>query len=96
MTTVSQLRTWCTDHGYQAIHPVTKITPNGTFHMDFMTQVKIALVLTAVASAYYIGKEGIPDTWNGIKNVYSWIRNIFSGTKITTPTVTITSTPPVA
>ena len=69
--------------------------------MDFITWVKITLAVTLLASVYYIGKEGLPDTWAGVKNVYAWLRNLGRGTKTVTAATpvavtTVTPTTPVA
>lgn len=81
MATTRQLYQWCSDHGY---HRLSTVSPKQGSYMDFLTYVKIAMAVTVLASVYYIGKEGLPDTWAGIKNIYSWIRGLFSA-KTTTP-----------
>lgn len=92
MATTKQLYQWCSDHGYHKL----SISPKQGFHMDFLSYVKIAMAVTVLASVYYIGKEGLPDTWAGIKNVYAWIRGLFSAKTITTTTTTQPTTTPVA
>lgn len=89
--TVQDAQTWCGQH-----FPSTSTSTHWMPQMDFLTTVKIAMAVTVLASVYYIGKEGLPDTWAGIKNVYAWIRNLFGGQKAATPATTVSATTPVA
>lgn len=76
MTTTSQLKTWCTDHGYQLSH---------NFLPD-LNYIKIAFWSAAAFLAYAVGRWGLPQVWADIKSIYAKIRNWFSGAKTITET----------
>lgn len=91
MTTVPQLMSWCTNHGYQL-----KSISHGVNHMDTALLVaKFAGISILCAAAYGVGAQGLSTFWSHLSTVYSTVRGWFgSKTTVTataaTPAVTAT------
>lgn len=82
------IKNFCTQHGYTLHTAHTQ----GVHHMSFLSTMPLwTLILGGIAGAY-VAKVGVSAVWTSLKNDYSSIRNMFSGSQ-TTSTPTPASTP---
>jgi len=85
MATKAQLAQYCVDHGY--VLPIQHTTHWSFSHMNWFT---IGLWAAGIATAFTVGRVGLPTAWSDLTALWTKIRGWFSSAAQTS---TATSTP---